>query len=774
MTRSPIRVLVAVLVTVATALVVVPNPAGASPATPPAARPSPSSATARYRTDRLLVKFKPGVSAQQQARSLHGARARTVARGSDVQTVSVPNGDVMGVIAHLKADPSVTLAQPDYLYHATETIPNDPYYAQQWGPAKIAAPESWDVARGSAASNAPVVAVIDSGVDYVHPDLATNMWTNPGGIGSCRAGTHGYDALAQEAGSPYYGLDPCIPFDDDGHGTHVSGIIGAAGNNGTGVSGVEWQARIMAVKFLDSSGSGDDVAAIAAINWVVDAKNHGVNVRVINASWGGSGDDTALDNAIQSANAAGILFVAAAGNGDNSGTPIDVDTTPQYPCSTSGVLCVASSDPYDGLSWFSNYGASTVALAAPGECILSTVPTEFPFGENDPYCGTPPRNYAYLDGTSMATPFVSGTAALIAAAAPSADATQLRADMVNSVDPSSSLSSKVSSGGRLDVCKALAQAGVFTPPQSLRATQSNGSALIAWNAPCSGATDYAISQSGGGSTTTASSTTTLSSLTTNAAYTVTVTARMSGSPRASSTVLVTPLSGGYELDGFGGLHPVAASGGTAPPTTSGGPYWRTWNIARGVAVLPSGAGGYVLDGYGGLHPFGVGTQTPPPGARVSGYWPGWDIARGVAFLPDGTGGYVVDGYGGLHPFAVGNAPMPPNLSTPNYWPGWDIVRGIATVPSGSLSLTSAGGLVLDGYGGIHGFSLGGATPSASNGPYWKPWDIARGITVSHDGTGGYVGDGWGGVHPFQLTQPAPPLQTGQYWQGWDISRGLAL
>ncbi|HEX4776550.1 MAG TPA: hypothetical protein VFW74_07255, partial [Acidimicrobiia bacterium] len=131
---------------------------------------------------------------------------------------------------------------------------------------------------------------------------------------------------------------------------------------------------------------------------------------------------------------------------------------------------------------------------------------------------------------------------------------------------------------------------------------------------------------------------------------------------------------------------------------------------------------------------------------------------------------------GLHAFAVGSNPMPPAVASASYWPGWDIVRGVATVPGGSGSLTASGGLVLDGYGGIHPFAIRGlgASLRPTRGPYWRPWDIARGITVSHDGRGGYIGDGWGAIHPFALSALSPPVATPAYWQGWDISRGPAL
>ncbi|MCU1461824.1 MAG: hypothetical protein JWO37_1899 [Acidimicrobiales bacterium] len=210
--------------------------------------------------------------------------------------------------------------------------------------------------------------------------------------------------------------------------------------------------------------------------------------------------------------------------------------------------------------------------------------------------------------------------------------------------------------------------------------------------------------------------------------------------------------------GLGSMFHVGPS--VDPPMTlaiSGAPYWRGWDIARGVAFA-AGGGGVEVDGYGGLHPFSTGGARP---ANVTSapYWKGWDIARGLALVPTG-GGYVVDGWGGLHPFAQAGTTMPPPVATSVYWPGWDVARGVALMPDGRS------GYVLDGWGGLHPFATAGASmpPNVHGAPYWPGWDIARGITILADGSGGYIVDARGGLHPFSIgTGRAPPAVQGRYW-----------
>jgi subtilisin family serine protease len=282
---------------------------------------------------------------------------------------------------------------PNFVYRAS-VVSNDPKQSDEWAlnsTQGVDAYSAWDVGRD--ASNV-VVAVVDTGVDYTHPDLAQNMWTNPfeipgNGIDDDGNGyiddVHGINAITHSGD----------PMDDNGHGTHVSGTIGARGNNGVGVVGMSWNSQIMALKFLASDGSGSLADAITAFNYIVDMKNRGVNVRVSSNSWGGGGFSQSLAQAIQRAGQAGVIVVAAAGNEAN-----DNDTTPQYPSSIDSpyIVSVAAVDQDRNLASFSNYGRTTVDIAAPGVGILST------------YKG---GTYAILSGTSMATPHVSGALALL-------------------------------------------------------------------------------------------------------------------------------------------------------------------------------------------------------------------------------------------------------------------------------------------------------------------------------------------------------------------------
>ena len=227
------------------------------------------------------------------------------------------------------------------------------------------------------------------------------------------------------------------PMDDNGHGTHCAGIIGAEGGNGLGVAGVNWNVKIMPLKFMDENGSGTTKDAIEAINYVIDRKRAGVNVRIISASWGSTIKSRALEDVIRKAGEEGILFVAAAGNASS-----DNDRAPHYPASydLGNVISVAAVNRNDQLASFSNYGAKSVQVAAPGEEILST------WLEHD---------FRELKGTSMATPFVSGVAALILSQNPNLPVSDLRAKLLNSVDPIPSLKGKVSSGGRINAAKAV-------------------------------------------------------------------------------------------------------------------------------------------------------------------------------------------------------------------------------------------------------------------------------------------------------------------------------
>jgi hypothetical protein len=214
------------------------------------------------------------------------------------------------------------------------------------------------------------------------------------------------------------------------------------------------------------------------------------------------------------------------------------------------------------------------------------------------------------------------------------------------------------------------------------------------------------------------------------------------------TETVTAFSSLYELDGYGGMHPVSSPGLPDKPAN-----WPGWKIARAIAFRADAQSGYVLDGWGGVHPFGGAPQVD----ISNNYWPGWDIARGIVLRADGQSGYVLDGWGGVHAF--GGAPA---VTQTAFWGGWDIARGIVLRPDGQS------GYVLDGWGGVHPF---GGAPALHATAFWGGWDIARSIALDPDGAGGYVLDGWGGLHQFGN---APAVTGGPFWRGWDIARSVAL
>jgi subtilisin family serine protease len=349
----------------------------------------------------------------------------------------------------------------------TLAFPNDPGYTGggQWdmgGGYGDNAAAAWAAGYTGLDRTASAVGVIDEGIQYTHPDLAGRVY-NPGEI----AGNHiddDHNGFVDDAyGWDFYFNNNTI-YDggkrgnQDDHGTHVAGIIGAIGNNGKGIAGTDWNVDMISAKFLGPGGYGSDAGAIAAINYLVDLKvNHGVNIVVANASWGGGGYDGDLYNAISRANDANILFVAAAGNnGANN------DTTPFYPADYNlpNVITVTAIDKNGNMPSWANYGANTVDIGAPGVNILSTVP----------YNG-----YAYYSGTSMATPHVTGAIALYAAYHPDATAADIKAALLSSAAPTPSLAGKTVTGGRLDVLSFLNTAPHSTATSTVVAAASGTS-----------------------------------------------------------------------------------------------------------------------------------------------------------------------------------------------------------------------------------------------------------------------------------------------------------
>jgi len=279
--------------------------------------------------------------------------------------------------------------EPNWVYQAAAT-PDDPSYAEQYASSFLSLPTAWDQTTGS---TGPIVVVIDSGVQYTHPDLVANMWSNPNEIPA-----NGVDDDSNGYVDDVYGVNTITgsgdPMDDYNHGTHCAGILGARGNNATGIAGVAWTTKIVAAKFLDAEGAGYLSDAIQAIQYATALKQAGHNIVVSSNSWGGGGYSSSLFSAIQQSINAGILFVAAAGNSNS-----DNDVYPSYPASynLNGIISVASTTQSGQRSSFSNYGATSVDIAAPGSSILSCIPT---------------NTYANYSGTSMAAPQVSGIALL--------------------------------------------------------------------------------------------------------------------------------------------------------------------------------------------------------------------------------------------------------------------------------------------------------------------------------------------------------------------------
>jgi subtilisin family serine protease len=282
--------------------------------------------------------------------------------------------------------------EPNFAYSASE-IPNDQLYSQLYAPAMINAPKAWDKTKGS---NDLLVVMVDTGISYNHPDLSDNVWRNPNEVPGNRIDddrngvvddVYGYNAIKNSGD----------PLDDNGHGTHVAGIIGAKGNNSIGIPGVVWNVKLVATKFLDKNGWGSLANAIKAINYGTALRKAGHKVVVSNNSWGGYTFSSSLSSAIKEAGNAGILFVAASGNASYSNDKLAV-----YPAGyqTGNIISVASVTSQGKLSPFSNFGAKTVHIAAPGSNVISTYKDKF---------------YIGMSGTSMATPHVSGVVVAVQA-----------------------------------------------------------------------------------------------------------------------------------------------------------------------------------------------------------------------------------------------------------------------------------------------------------------------------------------------------------------------
>jgi subtilisin family serine protease len=422
-------------------------------------------------------------------------------------TVAWSGGSVRETIARLRGHPAVEFVEPNWVYTHQATS-NDPYFTggSLWGmagdqstPSNVygsQAAEAW--AAGYTGSRSVVVGVIDQGMQDTHPDLAPNIWTNPydpvDGLDNDGNGfandTHGWNFVGDS--------NQVYTSGEDSHGTHVAGTIGAVGGNGAGVAGVNWLVTIISTKFLGPNG-GTTADAIAAVDYYtgLKRKHPEMDIVALNNSWGGGGYSQALHDAILRAAKAGILFVAAAGNGDAAGKAVNNDTTPFYPAgySTAVGTTTESSAGYEAViavtaisstgtqpAW-ANYGAKSVDLGAPGASIVSTVPT-----------GT----YASYNGTSMATPHVTGAAALYASTHPTASALDIRNAILGSVTATTSLAGRTVTGGRLDIGRLMsAVVPPPTPPAAptgVSATAGDARVTVAWSS-VAGATGYNVKRS---------------------------------------------------------------------------------------------------------------------------------------------------------------------------------------------------------------------------------------------------------------------------------------
>ncbi|HJP94768.1 MAG TPA: S8 family serine peptidase [Pyrinomonadaceae bacterium] len=386
------------------------------------------------RDGELLVRFRAGVPqlAKDTIIATQGARSRKPLTGeSGVEKVELPAGrNVRTAALELLLNPQVEFAEPNFLIAKDDLRPNDPQFDNQWAlrntgqtggqyGSDINATGAWQTITGSPAT---VIAVIDSGIDFTHQDLTHNQWINPRLSES--GDLHGWD-FVDDSGEIK---------DEQGHGTAVAGIIAAEGNNSLGITGVMWRASLMSVRVLDNTGTGDVADAVEAIDYAVA---HGA--QVINLSWGTGGESVALKDAIERAIRRNVVVVCSAGNGGR-----DIDASPYYPASSSirNLVSVAATDSFDQLPSWSNWGARSVTVAAPGTNILTTQ-------RGGGYWG--------VTGTSAAAPIVSGIAGLLRTTRPQAPASIVVKAISDGVRPMVSLAGKVSSGGIANAAEALSK-----------------------------------------------------------------------------------------------------------------------------------------------------------------------------------------------------------------------------------------------------------------------------------------------------------------------------
>jgi subtilisin family serine protease len=434
------------------------TPAGAQDARADLAH---ASSAPQFVPGEVLVKFRPGTAAADKA----NARGRASAVAAEVVTTPLmrqqgvgdlelmrlpPGMSVARAMDRLEAHFAVEYAEPNWVYYHDATS-NDTYYTNGslWGMYGATTTPVNQYGSGAAVAwaaektncSSVYVGIIDEGYMHTHPDLAANVGKNPGEVVGNGLDDDGNGLVDDVYGWDFDGNNNTV-YDgsSDDHGTHVAGTIGGVGGNGIGVAGVCWSVKLMNAKFLGKRG-GTTANAIKAVDYFTDLKTrHRLNLVATSNSWGGGGFSQALQDAIGRANQAGILFIAAAGN-----SSLNCETSSCYPAEypNANVIAVASITSTGAISSFSNYGATTIDIGAPGSGIWSTLPVSSK--------GTVVPGYGSYSGTSMATPHVSGAAALYAAYHPGSSAAQIKDAILGSATATPSLSGKTVTGGRLNV-----------------------------------------------------------------------------------------------------------------------------------------------------------------------------------------------------------------------------------------------------------------------------------------------------------------------------------
>jgi subtilisin family serine protease len=602
----------------------------------------------------LIVGFEDGASksVQNAAVAQAGATKEAGFPQIDAALVQVPAGQLAEAKKRLLGHPRVRYVEPNHVVRTMAT-PNDPSFNQLWGlhntgqtggtpDADIDAPEAWDLTTGS---SSVVVGVTDTGVDFSHPDLAAQQWVNTGeNCGSsdpgvvCAQRTNAADDDGNGYVDDWRGWDfvnnDNNPFDDNDHGTHVSGTIGGVGNNGTGVAGVNWNVKIMALKFLSAGGSGTTADAIAATLY---AANEGAHVS--SNSWGGGPFDQGLLDAIEYGASKGMLFVAAAGNDAN-----DNDSFATYPASyeSDAIVAVAATDHTDDMAFFSSYGANTVDLGAPGVNILSTIPG---------------GAYDSFSGTSMATPHVAGVAALLKARYPDASLYGLKALLLRSVDPVESLAGKTATGGRLNAftaasCDDAPKLWLGQPAPGFVATVGDTLAITVLASNCAspaGVANVSVTVNGSPVTVTAASpdrglyrvnysVPAQGPLTVTAQLTVgeeTVTQSVSGTATLNYVCADVPLSWvdvtpGTRLTGASGDDSFSTLGIGFPVSYFGQTYSTAYVSSNGFLALGSNSGAAEFENWPIPAPFA-------PNGIVAPFWDDLDPSSGGAVYAAVTG-----------------------------------------------------------------------------------------------------------------------------------------